>query len=338
MAEDKDILVCGELLEDKMTSVTLELLGIGRKLADELGEELRVIFMGSDLNGTAPPEGIAFGADKVYVVDNPLLKDYQTDSYVAVMHKVCQDLKPNIILLGQTSMGRDLAPRLAFRLETRLIMDCVDLKIDPQTKLLVRTKPVYGGNALANFISEAKPQMATVRTKSMAAAEHNPSRKGEIVTLEGALEPAMIRTKVIARMEDKEGVGRRLEVADVIVCGGRGIGSAENFAYLEALARVLNGAVGSTRPPCDLGWISTELQIGLSGKVVAPTLYIGVALSGSSAHLAGFGNSKNIIAINTDPEANIFRVAHYGIVGDFKKVLPVITETCKKTMNSNRSQ
>jgi len=333
MVEDKGILVCGELLEDRITPVTLELLGIGRKLADELGEELGAVFMGSGLTGTAFQKGIAFGADKVYVVDNPLLKDYQTDSYVAVMHKVCQDLKPNIVLLGQTSLGRDLAPRLASRLQAPLVMDCVNLKIDPQTKLLVQTKPVYGGNAMASYVSEAKPQLATVRSKSMTAAEPDASRRGEIIALEGIIDPAMIRTRVVARMEDKEGAGKRLEVADVVICGGRGIGSAENFACLEELARLLNGAVGSTRPPCDLGWTPPELQIGLTGKVIAPAIYIGVALSGSSAHLAGIGNSKNIIAINNDPEANIFRVANYGIVGDFKKVMPIVIDACQKLVS-----
>jgi electron transfer flavoprotein alpha subunit len=333
MAEDEGILICGELVEGKLTSVTVELLGIGRKLADELGVELGVVFVGSGLARITFDEGIAFGADKVYVVDNPLLKDYRTDSYVIAMHDVCRELRPDIVLLGQTSLGRDLAPRLAFSLRAGLVMDCTDLKIDGQSGLLVRTKPVYGGNALACFVSETKPQIATVRAKSMTAAEYDSSRKGEINTLEITFDSAMIRTRVVARMEDEVGVGKRLETADVVVCGGRGIGSAENFTYLEQLARLLNGAVGSTRPPCDLGWAPAEIQIGLSGKVVAPTIYIGVALSGSSAHLAGSGNSKNIFAINNDPEANIFKVAHYGIVGDFRKVLPIIIEACKKRIS-----
>ena len=330
MSEDKGILVYGELIENKLAPVTLELLGIGRKLADELDEELGIVFAGSGLINTTYQESIAFGADKVYMVDNSLLKDYQTDSYVAVMHKVCQDLKPNIVLLAQTSLGRDLAPRLAFRLEVGLVMDCVNLEIDPQTRFLIRTKPIYGGNAVASFTSEVKPQMATIRPKSMTAAEHDSSRSGEVIVLEGIIDPTMIRTRVISIEEDEEGAGKKLEAAEAIICGGRGLGSAENFARLEELARLLHGAVGSTRPPCDLGWVPPELQIGLSGKVVAPALYIGVAISGSSAHLAGCSNSKNIVAINNDPEANIFRVANYGIVADFKKVLPIIIETCQK--------
>jgi len=333
MAEEKGILVCGELQENGMTTVTLELLGISRKLADELGEELGIIFLGSALKSTSFPEAIAFGADKVYVIDNPLLKDYQTDSYVGVMDKVYRKLKPIILLFGQTSLGRDLAPRLAFRLQTRLVMDCVELKIDPKAKLLICTKPIYGGNAMARYISQAKPQIATVRSKAMAPAERDSSRKGEVITLDESLAPAAIRTRVIARTEEKEGAGKRLEAAEVVVCGGRGMGSAENFARLEELARLLNGTVGATRPPCDLGWVPSELQIGLTGKIIAPAMYIGVAVSGSSAHLAGCSNAKNIIAINNDPEANIFRVADYGIVGDFKKVIPVIIDTCRKLLS-----
>lgn len=330
MAEEKGVLVCGELQEDKLAPVTLELLGMGRKLADELGGELGVVFTGDGLAEGTLREGIAFGADRVYAVDNPLLGDYQPDLHVAAMQQVCQELRPDIVLFGQTALGRDLAPRLAFRLGVGLAMDCVALAIDSRTGLLVRTKPVYGGNALANYVSEARPQMATVRAKAVAAAEHDSSRRGEIVALETELAPEMARTRVVARMEDREGAGKRLEAADVVVCGGRGMGAAENFSMLEELARLLQGAVGATRPPCDLGWVPCELQIGLSGKVIAPSLYIGVAVSGSSAHLAGCGNAKNIIAINNDPEANIFRVANYGIVADYKKVIPLIMGNYKR--------
>lgn len=282
-------------------------------------------------------EAIEFGADKVYVADHPWLKDYQTDAYVAVMEEVCRELRPNILLFGQTSIGRDLAPRLAFRLKTRLVTDCVDLRIDSQTRLLIRTKPVYGGNAYANFVSEAKPQMATVRAKSMPVAERDASHKGEIITLKVELDSAMIRTKVVSKVQDKSGAGKRLETASVIVSGGRGIGSAQNFALLEELARLLKGAVGATRPACDLGWVPADLQIGMTGRVVAPVLYIGVALSGSSAHLAGCGNAKNVIAINKDPEANIFRVANYGIVGDFKQVLPILIDKCSQAILGSQS-
>ncbi len=330
MPEDNGILVVGEIAEGKLVPVTLELLHIGRKLADELGEELGVVFAGSNLDDAAVREAIAYGGDMVYVIDSPSLGDYQPDIYVSVMQQVCRELTPGSIIMGQTSLGRDLAPRLAFRLGVRLVTDCVKLEIDHQTRLLVCTKPVYGGNALAKLVSQVRPRIATVRAKSTTAAEYDSSRTGEVVPLDIAVDTTAARTRLISRTEAEEGMGKRLESADVVVCGGRGIGSAENFAGLEELSRLLNGAVGSTRPPCDLGWVSPELQIGLSGKVVAPALYIAVALSGSSAHIAGFGNSKYVIAINNDPDANIFRVAHYGIVGDFRKVVPAIIENCRR--------
>jgi electron transfer flavoprotein alpha subunit len=330
VASERGILLYGELQENKLSSNTLELLSIGRRIASELNEELGIVFVGSRFDYDALLEATTFGADKVYVIDQPLLENYHTDAYVVVMAHVCRELEPNILVLSQTSTGRDLAPGLSFRLRTRLVTDCIDLKVNPQTGILLRTKPIYGGNAYATFVSEARPQMATMRAKSTPVAERDCSRKGEIVTLDVKLESNMIRTNVISRVDDKTGAGKKLETADVIVCGGRGLGSADNFTYLEELAALLKGAVGATRVPCDLGWVSEELQIGMTGKVVAPALYIGVALSGSSAHLAGCGNAKIIIAINKDPEANIFRVADYGIVGDFKEVLHVIMETIKK--------
>ena len=325
------VLIYGELQEGTIAPVTLELLCIGRTLADALSGELSIVFLGSGLSELVPREAIMFGADKVYLVANPLLQDYQPDTFMAAMADVCRKLEPEIVLLSQTSLGRDLAPRLAFRLGADLVTDCVKLEIDKKTGLLVHTKPVYGGNILASYISEAKPQIATVRPRAMMLAQSDSSRQGEIITLAPPQLPAP-RTKLISRAEDKEGAGKKLEAAQVIVCGGRGVGSADNFRYLQELAHLLNGAVGASRPPCDLGWTPCELQIGLSGKIVAPSVYITVGVSGSTAHLAGCSNSKNIIAINTDPEANIFSVAHYGIVGDFRKVLPVIIETCQATL------
>ncbi len=328
MAENKGVLICGEVADGKVAGITQELLGIGRKLADELGEELSAVLLGSGI-GDAAKDAIAFGADKVYVVDDPLLKDYQTDSYVAVIERVCRQVTPNILLLGQTSMGRDIAPRLAFRLDTGLAMDCIELSIDPQTKLLMQIRPVYGGNALAAMVCEStRPQMATVRVKTMSPLERDDSRKGEVITIDAGLDPSMLRVKVLDRVKE-EVVGIKLEDAEVVVCGGRGLGGPESFSQLEELAKLLGGAVGATRPPCDNGWVPTTWQVGLTGKMVTPTLYIGVALSGSSQHLAGCSGSKNMIAINKDADANIFKVAHYGVVGDFRKILPPFIEKCK---------
>jgi len=332
VAENKGVMVCGEIIEGKLAPITVELLGGGRGLADTLGEELSLVSMGSGI-GDLAKEAIAFGADKVYVVDDALLKDYQTDSYVAVMEKVFKQVASNILLMGQTAMGRDLAPRLAFRLDTAVSMDCVELSIDPDSKLLLQTRGVYGGNAKATYVCEGtKPQMATVRSKAMDPRERDDSRKGEVIAIESGLDPSMIRTKVVDRVkEEVEGV--KLEDAEVVICGGRGIGSAEAFQELEPLAKALGAAIGATRPPCDNGWVPASLQVGLTGKIVSPTLYIAVALSGSSQHMAGCSGSKNIIAINKDAEANIFKEARYGVVGDFKKVLPALTDKVKALLS-----
>jgi len=319
-----------EVVEGKLAAIATELLGCGRKLADELGEELSAVLAGSEVSGLAQ-ETIAFGADKVYVVDDALLKDYETDSCVTVMEKVARQAMPQIILMGQTNTGRDLAPRLAFRLETAVTLDCVELAIDPDSKLLQMTKPVYGGNARAIFTSDSYPQMATVRVKAMSPLARDDSRKGEVVSVEAGLDPSAIRSKVLDTVvEEVEGI--KLEDANIIVTGGRGIGGPEGFKDLEELAKLLKAAIGASRPPCDNGWVPDTMQVGLTGKIVSPELYIAVALSGSSQHLAGCSGSKNIVAVNKDPEANIFKEASYGVVGDWKKVVPAFTEKVKELL------
>jgi electron transfer flavoprotein alpha subunit len=331
MADNKGVMIVGECVECAPVAITYELIGVGRRLADGLGEPLSAVLL-ADKVGDAAKDAIAFGADKVYVVESPLLKDYTTDAYVGAVEKLCQEVKPNILLMGQTPMGRDLAPRLAFRLGTGATLDCLDLKIDPQTKLMVQTKPVYGGNALAEVVCEkTRPQMATVRPKSMEPLARNDSRKGEIVNFDAKLDASKMRVKFMERVKEKvEGV--KLEDANVIVCGGRGMGGPDNFAPLKDLANLLGGAVGATRPPCDNGWVPATLQIGLTGKIVSPNLYIAIAVSGASQHLSGCSGAKNIVAINKDAEANIFKVARYGVVGDYKKILPAFTNKVKELL------
>jgi len=330
MAEYRGVMVFGEAKGEKLAVIATELLGCGRNLANDLGQELCCLLVGSDISGLAQ-EAIAFGADKVYVVDDRLLKDYQTDSYVSVVEQVAKQVMPQVILLGQTDIGRDLAPRLAFRLGTAVTTDCIELAIDPESKLLRQTKPVYGGNARAIFTCASYPQIATVRAKAMSPLERDESRRGEVITIEASLDPQTIRTKVLEKVVE-EVAGIKLEEAEVVVGGGRGIGSADGFKQLEELAKILNGAVGASRPPCDNGWVPASYQIGLTGKIIAPDLYIAVALSGSSQHIAGCSGAKNIIAINKDPEANIFREAHFGVVGDWKVVLPAFTKKVKELL------
>jgi len=330
MAEYKGVMTFCEVAGGKLASIATELLGGGRKLADDLGQELSAVLVGSGISGLAQ-EAIAFGADKVYVVDDKLLKDYQTDSYVIVMEKVVKQVTPQIIIMGQTAIGRDLAPRLAFRLNTAASLGCLELSIDPESKLMLQTKPVYGGNAQAIFVSNSYPQIATVRAKAMTPLERNQSKKGETVTIDAGLDPSVIRTRVLEQVPERvEGI--RLEDAEVVVSGGRGIGGAEGFKQLEELARLLRGAVGATRPPCDNGWVPAGAQVGLTGKIIAPDLYIAVALSGSSQHMSGCSGSKTIVAINKDAEANIFREARFGVVGDWKKVIPAFANKLKELL------
>jgi electron transfer flavoprotein alpha subunit len=330
MAEYKGVLVHCEVAEGKLTSMATELLGGGRKLADDLGEPLGAVLIGSEVSSLAQ-EVIAFGADRVYVVEDPLLKDYQTDPYIMIMEKITKQAMPQVIMLGQTSVGRDLAPRLAFHLDTTANLGCLELAVDPETKRLLQTKPVYGGNAQAIFISETDPQIATVRAKAMTPLEADPARKGEVVTVDAGLDPSSIRTQLLEKVAE-EVAGIKLEDAEVVVAGGRGIGGPEGFQQLEELAKLLKGAVGATRPPCDNGWVPTGQQIGLTGKIVTPELYIAIAVSGASQHMSGCSGSKSIIAINKDEEANIFREARYGVVGDWKKVLPAFTDKLKELL------
>jgi len=330
MSDYKGVMIFTEVAGGKLAAIATELLGCGRKLADELGEELSALLVGSEVSGLAQ-EAIAFGADKVYVVDDALLKDYRTDSYISVAEKVVNDVKPQILLIGQTTIGRDFAPRLAFKLETAASMDCVELAIEPDSKKLLQTKPVYGGNARAIFITESMPQMATVRAKAMEPLAKDNSRKGEVITIDAGLDSAAIRTEVVDTVIE-EVAGIKLEDANVVISGGRGIGGPEGFRELEELAKVMKGAMGASRPPCDNGWVPETIQVGLTGKIVSPEVYIAVAISGSSQHLAGCSGSKNIIAINRDAEANIFKEATFGVVGDWKKVIPAFKEKVKELL------
>ena len=331
MSDNRGVLVFGEISEGKLSAISTELLGCGKKLADDLGQELGAVLVGSGIVSYAQ-ESIAFGADKVYVVDNPLLKDYQPDSYVAVLEKVARQVMPQIILLGQTSIGSDIAPRLAFRLETAATLDCVALEIDADSKRLLQTKPVYGGNAQAVFVFETDPQIVTVRAKSMTPMPRDDSRKGEVVNIEAGIDPSIIKVRVLEKVkEEVEGI--KLEDAAIIISGGRGVGGDEGFKKLEELAKLLKGAVGATRPACDNGWMPDKAQVGLTGKIVTPDLYIAVGISGASQHMAGCSGSKTIIAFNKDPEANIFKMAHYGVVGDWKKTFPAFAEKIKELVS-----
>ncbi|KPK46990.1 MAG: hypothetical protein AMJ77_04570 [Dehalococcoidia bacterium SM23_28_2] len=318
MANESGVLVFGEVEEGALASISSEMLGAARRLADQLGQPVQAALLGQGVESLA--QGlIAAGADKVYVVDDPALAEYQSDAFLPAAEKVCREANPSIVLLGQTDVGRDLAPRLAFRLETAVAMDCLDLAVSDGR--LVMTRACYGGNANAQHTCKTMPQMATVRVKSQEPLAPDSSRQGEVVKIAAGVDASAVRTKITDRRKE-EAEGIRLEDAEVIVGGGRGMGSVEAFQTLEELAGLMKGAVGATRAACDMGWYPIPKQIGLTGKVVSPTLYIAVAISGASQHMAGLSGTKNIIAVNKDPEANIFRYCRYGIVGDWKTVIP----------------
>lgn len=327
MTDNQSILVHCEVSGGELSGIAKELLGVGGRLAADSGKELVAVLIGSGLND-AGAEAIAHGAHKAYVVDQPLLKDYITDNYLFAMEKVIEAVGPEIVLLGQTAIGKDLTPWLAFKLDTGAALDCIDLAFDPDSKRLLMTKPVYGGNAHAVQICRTNPQLATVRVKALAPSEKDPGRQGDIIHPDLEIPEDTARQEKLGEERDTS-LGARLDEAKTIVSGGRGIGGEAGFKELQALADELGGVVGASRPACDNKWISDVVQIGLTGKIISPELYIAVGISGSSQHMSGCSGSKTIVAINSDPEANIFRYAHYGIVEDWKKVVPVITSLLK---------
>ena len=331
MSEYQGVLILGEIENGKISSITKELLGIGRKLANDLGEGLSALLIGSEIKALGQ-EAIVWGADKVYIADTPALAAYGSDSYTAITTQVCREAIPSILLIGQTSIGRDVAPRVAARLGVLLSTDCIELRIDLNTRRLIQTRPVYGGNAVAEVVSKTRPQMATIRPKSMSPLSPAASRTGDVVPVDIAADALTTKTKTIDRVKEQvEGI--KLEDAKVIVAGGFGLGSAKDFDLVRELAKVLGGAVGATRPPCDEGWISSSLQIGQTGKIVTPDLYIAVGISGAQQHISGILGSKCIVAINRDPEANIFRIADLGVIGDFKEALPALITKCKELVS-----
>lgn len=332
MSDNQGILVHCETAEGKLSAMAAELLGAGQHLCRELGQSLSAVLIGDQVAGLAG-EAIALGAEKVYVADSPILKDYLTDAYLIVLDALIKESKPGIVLLGQTPIGRDLAPRLAFRLNTGVTLDCVALSIDPHSRRLLMTKPVYGGNAQAIMVCDCDPQVATVRSKAMAPAVKDPARQGLTVNLTVNIDPAQIRTRLVER-KIEAAAGVKLEDAKAIVTGGRGIGGAEGFKQLAELAGLLKGAVGASRPACDNKWVPDNYQVGLTGKIVSPELYIAVGVSGSSQHLSGCSGARVMVAINKDPEANIFKVAHYGIVADWKKALPAFTAKVRELLQA----
>lgn len=326
------VLVIGELNGDALQSVTGELLAAARAIGDASGEEVGVALLnGSDAAGQA---AIALGADKAYLVQDDVLADMQLDAQVAALEKVCSQLEPSVALIGRTLTGRDVGPRLAFRLGVGLAQDCLQVDADGESGRVAAVRPVYGGNALAKVtFPDANPQMVVLRAKAYEPLEADDSRSGEVVVVNPGLDASVVKARLVETVtQESEGV--RLEDANIVIGGGRGLGGPEPFDQLEDLAKLLGGAVGASRAVCDAGWLDHSYQVGLTGKTITPDLYITVGISGASQHMAGCSASKYIVAINRDADANIFKSASFGVVGDWKNVLPSFIETVRELMDS----
>ncbi|KYH34607.1 acryloyl-CoA reductase electron transfer subunit beta [Clostridium tepidiprofundi DSM 19306] len=329
IADYKGVWVFAEQRDGKLQKVALELLGKGREIADKLGVELTALLLGDGIENLAK-ELVSHGADRVLVVDNPLLKNYTTDAYTKVICELVNDRKPEIIFIGASFIGRDLGPRVAARLKTGLTADCTGLDIDDETKNLLMTRPAFGGNLMATIVcGEHRPQMSTVRPGVFEKLQNDENRKGEIENISVELNEDDIRTKIedIVKMcKQCVDIGE----ADVLVAGGRGVGSKENFKLLESLASELGGTIAASRAAVDNGWADKDLQVGQTGKTVRPKLYVACGISGAIQHLAGMQESDYIIAINKDEDAPIMKVADLGIVGDMNKIIPELVAQIKE--------
>jgi electron transfer flavoprotein alpha subunit len=320
-----------EQTEGQPARVSMELLGKGRELADRLEVELTAFLLGQSVQEMAQ-ELIFFGADQVIIGDHPLLRDYRTELYTAIISEQVMARRPEVLIVGASPIGRDLAPRLSFRLNAGCTADCTGLDIDEEERLFVSTRPAFGGNVMATIICpENRPQMSTVRPGVMVLPERDESREGRKINLDLQLDEDEVKVKIL---ESVKGAGEGVNIveAERIVAIGMGAGDEEACDMIKELAQLLEAEVGATRFSVDAGWVSHDRQIGQTGKTVRPALYIACGISGAVQHTAGMKDSKIIVAINKDPNAEIFKIADYGIVGDVKKVVPAIISELKSLM------
>lgn len=332
LSQYKNVWIFAEQRQGVITPVVKELLGEGRKLAGAIGTDVCAVLLGNDI-GHLAQELIRYGADKVYLADHPMLENFTTDAYTKVITDAIEEYKPEIVLYGATHIGRDLAPRIAARVNTGLTADCTKLEIDPEDKKIMQTRPAFGGNLMATIICpDHRPQMSTVRPGVMEKLEPDDSRQGEVIHVEVKLTAADIRTQVLEIVKSaKEMVS--LTDADVIVSGGRGLSNAEGFEVIKKLADAMGGVVGASRAAVDSGWIDHSHQVGQTGTTVKPKIYVACGISGAIQHLAGMQSSDIIIAINKNPRAPIFDVADYGLVGDLYEIVPMMTEAFANEKN-----
>lgn len=324
----KDVWVFAEHADNKINKNSIELFGCAKRLAKDLDEFVCAIILGNNVEKLAK-ELIFYGADKVYIAQNKNLGNYQVNAYTYVISEIIKKYKPNILLFGATFIGRELAPRIARKLNLGLTADCTELSIDKEKKLLLQTRPAFSGNLMATIVTKyTRPQMATVRRGVMKPLAYNKKRKGEVIEVKVKLNKEIFKTRVLERKKaEKKRVN--LQDAKIIVAGGRGVGSKEGFRVLEEFADAIGGELACSRFVVEKGWLPQERQVGQTGQTVRPELYIACGISGAIQHKAGMQDSKIIIAINRDKDAPIFQIANYGIVGDLFEILPILTKKLK---------
>ncbi|WP_442599281.1 electron transfer flavoprotein subunit alpha/FixB family protein [Neobacillus sp. D3-1R] len=334
LEEYQGVWVFIEQNEGEIEGVSLELLGAGRKLADKLEVPLAGVLLGDGIRQLAN-QVIYYGADEVYIIDHPVLKDYRTESYMKGVILLAEKYKPEIFLYGATPNGKDLASAVATDLSTGLTADTTMLDIDLENRLFEASRPAFGGNIMATILCKKhRPQMATVRPKVMKALEPDQSRQGKIMEETISLKEEEMRTKVLQIVKDVSNTAN-LADAHVIVCGGKGMGDYQNFQLIHEFAKTIGASVGGSRDVVEAGWLPHSLQIGQTGETVTPKVFFAIGISGAIQHVVGMKNSEIIIAINKDPNAPIFDVATYGIVGDAMEILPKLIEQFKQVLKTS---
>jgi electron transfer flavoprotein alpha subunit len=319
-----DVLLLVEAKDGKLDKKALELIRAGSDLAKDLGVGTSAVVVGHETSQLA--ESVAsYGLKKIYRLDHPLLKGFLPDGWVAALEGLCKHVAPRIFLISHSFVGKEVAPRLAYRLNTELTTDCIGLRIDPKDGLLIRTKPIYGGNAIAVLKGAGIPQMVTVRGNVFEPMEPI-TEQTDILTMVPTLDEAIIRVKSLKTVQEEV---VELDKANVVIAGGRGVVEKEDFEMLRSLAAAMrkshgNVMVGCSRPVVDKCWMSSDHQVGLTGSMIAPDTYIAIGISGAIQHLVGMIRSKKIIAINTDAGCNMFKVSDYGVVADYKEILPTL--------------
>ena len=325
----KGVWTLGEVREGEIHPVSYELLAWGRGLADKLGVELSSIIIGHNVKDKIK-ELIYRGADKVYVVDNPALKDFRADPYSEILTSLVEEYRPEIFIASATTLGRTVMPICMIKLETGLTADCTGLDIDLNERLLIQTRPAIGGNVMATIKTPfSRPQMSTVRPKSKRPLPRDDSKTGEVIVKEFSGEYLKSRVKTMDFLKE-ETIGAPIQDADIVVSFGKGLKDAKNVGLINELAELLGGSVGASRKVVDLGWIPYSHQVGLSGKTVSPKLYIACGISGAVQHMAGMSSAETVVAINSDPEADIFSLADFGVAGDLFEVIPLLIKKLKE--------